>query len=416
MTQSTNGVTLRLRAKGRVEFTDDDADVRSLSPGGRFTVERSTGRFFGESQRFEVRAAGDGTLSRTYTKNGSTLDPAEGRKWLATFLPGLLRDMGVNANKRVARHLSQGGPAAVLDLVDRITTSQGKGAHLRELYRQAALDPAALARSLEGAARGIESDFEMAQVLTAAAERQPVDAAMQAWVRAAGTIGSDFEQRRVVSAALARPGLTPAEAAATLGAATPGAGRDGIRSDFELAEVLIGAPPGVIASAPDAWFDAIGTIQSAFERRRALTAAVARESAQLTPRVLEAAQGIGSDFERAELLVTVLRSGNVAESAMPQLAAAVRGVRSDFERARVLKAAARASLTDAGLAQVIVTAGEIRSDFESAEALIALARSPAVGPEARKALAAAAERIGSRHERGRVLSELVRVGVLTASE
>lgn len=400
MTRSSNGVTLRLQAQGKVEFTDDETDVKSLSPGGRFMVERRTDGASGDVQRFEVRAGHDGTLTRTYTKNGATLDPAEGRKWLSTFLPGLLRDMGVNARRRVARELSKGGPAAVLTLIEQILPRHGRAEHLIELYRQSTLDPGTLERSLV-AARAIESDFELARVLIEAEKQQAIDGVIPAWASAAGTIQSDFEQRRALTPVLARKGLAPAAASEILAVATPGAGQGGVQSDFELATLLADARH-LSASAPDAWFRAVDTIQSSFERRRALDAALkASPDAAVAGRALQAAPGITSDFEKAELISAELRAGEIPESAVPHIVTAVRGIRSDFERRRALSAAVGAPLTDSSLAQLIAAAGDIRSDFECAEALITLARHPAVGAESRKALAAAAATIRSPHERQR---------------
>ena len=56
----------------------------------------------------------------------------------------------------------------------------------------------------------------------------------------------------------------------------------------------------------------------------------------------------------------------------------------------------------------------MNSDYDRAESLVAISRSKAVGPSTRKALADAANGIGSEHDRGRVLSALSRAGILAA--
>ena len=150
MVSSHDGATLKIDAHGAIEFTDDDADVKSISRGGYLTISKSTGRFFGDTQTFEARDAG-GTIERKYDVNGKTLSADEGRAWLRTFLPELLREMAINADRRVARTLAQGGPASVLALVSSVKGEYAKGIYLRELYAQAALDAATLARSLQQA-------------------------------------------------------------------------------------------------------------------------------------------------------------------------------------------------------------------------------------------------------------------------
>ena len=58
MVRTENGKTLKVEGKGRVEFTDDDSDVKSLEPGGRFSFETANGWFSGfTASRFEATAA-----------------------------------------------------------------------------------------------------------------------------------------------------------------------------------------------------------------------------------------------------------------------------------------------------------------------------------------------------------------------
>ncbi len=84
MVRTENGKTLKVEGKGRVEFTDDDSDVKSLEPGGRFSFETANGWFSGfTASRFEATAARDGSIARTYTIDGKNVSDAEGRKWLA---------------------------------------------------------------------------------------------------------------------------------------------------------------------------------------------------------------------------------------------------------------------------------------------------------------------------------------------
>ena len=117
MVRSDNGVTLKINGRGKIEFTDDETDVESVSSGGSFVLERSAA---GESRRFEARAGTGGAVERRYTLNGRDIDAAAGRQWLAAQLPHLLREMGVNADRRVARLIAKGGPPAVLDEVLRL--------------------------------------------------------------------------------------------------------------------------------------------------------------------------------------------------------------------------------------------------------------------------------------------------------
>jgi hypothetical protein len=130
MVRTENGKTLKVQGKGRVEFTDDDTDVKSLEPGGSFSIETAGGWFAGSrTSRFEVIAAEDGSLSRSYRIDGKAVSEAEGRAWLASVLPEVLRELAIGADARVARILAKSGPAGVLGAIS--LPSQSRPAVLR---------------------------------------------------------------------------------------------------------------------------------------------------------------------------------------------------------------------------------------------------------------------------------------------
>ncbi len=352
-THTTNGVTQTIHARGKVEFNEDENDVLSLSPGGSFAVERRVGGiggfFASDVKRFEARER-NGSIERKYFVDGRELGADEGRRWLATFLPQTLRNMAINADRRVARQLAKGGPALVLAEVTKTEGTFAKSVYLRELYKQAQLDPQTLGASLSQAGRELESDFELGPALKAAADNQPIDTAMPAFVQATRTMESDFEQRGVLQKALARPGLTAESAGAIFKSAAPGPGGAGIESAFAL----------------------------------------------------------------AELLKKGARSGHVTDANVTAYLATAQQVKSDFERRGVVQALASVNLSDAHMADVVRLASSIGSDFEKSEAIVKLSRTTPIGSVTRKALADAAMGIGSEFERGKALTALSRAGVLGA--
>jgi hypothetical protein len=408
MVSSHDGTTLKINAHGSIEFTDDDADVKSISRGGYLTISKSTGRFFGDTQSFEARETG-GTIERKYNVNGKTLTGDEGRAWLRTFLPELLREMAINADRRVARMLAKGGPASVLELVSSVKGEYAKGVYMRELYAQAALDAPTLSRSLQQAGAEISSDYDLAQVLKTASEKQNIDATLSAFVEASRTIQSDYDLRGVLSRALARPSLTPSVASAIFKAAVPGPGGAGIDSDYDMAELLKDAPVSMVNQPGSGWAEAVGSISSAYDRHRAI-AAVLRPGA--SPEIVEAAltsaAGLSSDYEAANLLIEIIKAGLLTDRTSHAFMSAASHIGSAYDRRRVMEAVARTSIGDAALAEAVGAAGRISSDYDRAESLIALGRAPGVGPSSRQALNDAASAIRSDYDRGRVLAALTK--------
>ena len=352
VTHTSDGVTLKIDARGRIDFSDDDTDVIAISPGGHFTVERRVGGIggvFGEVTRFEARQR-NGAIERKYLSKGRQLDPDEGRRWLATVLPGILRDLAVNADRRVARQLARGGPALVLAEIGKTRGSFARSVYLRQLYMQTVLEPAVLGQSLQQAASQVDSDFELGQALRVAADRQPIDQALPAFAAAARAIDSDFEQRQTLARAVAREGLSAQSYAALWVAATPAADGRGIASDFELAQLLkqSAAAGRVVDANIQAYLAAAHTVGSDFERRGVVEAvsAAALSDARMAE-VVGMAAGIGSDFERAQAIVGLSRRMPAGETTRKALADAARGIGSDFERGRALSALARAGVLPA---------------------------------------------------------------------
>lgn len=347
---SHDDVTLKINAKGAIEFTDDETDVKSLSSGGSIVIEQKKGRLLsGDVKRFEARERG-GMIERTYLIGGREVGETEGRAWLASFLPGILREMAINADRRVARQLAAGGPTRVLEETAKVASDFAKSRYLRQLYRQVQLDAPMLDRSLAFAGMSIESDFELAQVLKSAADRQPVESSMPAFIDAARTIDSDFEQRHVFQRLLARPGLTAGTASTILTAARPATGGAGIGSDFELAQLMKAAVRngGVHAENAPAFLDAARSIGSDFERGQ-VVAAMSGVKLPDAPRadLVSFAASIGNDFERSQAVVRLARGGNHGPLTRKALADAAMGIGSDFERGKALSALTRAGVLDA---------------------------------------------------------------------
>src|SRR3982750_385863 len=80
-----DGVKLEVRVEGKVEFTDDYTDVRSVSEDGLFQVIDERG---GETRKLRVTRDASGGLRRTLSVNGHTREfDAEAAAWLSGILP-----------------------------------------------------------------------------------------------------------------------------------------------------------------------------------------------------------------------------------------------------------------------------------------------------------------------------------------
>jgi beta-lactamase regulating signal transducer with metallopeptidase domain len=406
---SNNGEKLEVRYDGEIEFTDDDTDVKRLSPGGSLRIKEGgvLGGFFA-SHTVEFTADGSGNITRRFWDGMSErpFEP-EGRLWLARYLPRFIRQTGFGARARVARILKAKGPAGVLAEISLIEGSWGKKTYFSELLKTASLDAATVRQVLMQAGREITSDFELASLLIDGADKLLVDeGARQAYFDAARTIQSDFEMARVYKAALKRGPVSSPVLAAILDAS-----RD-IESDFEEASLLVQIaklqPLDNTSRAP--FFNALATVGSDFEHGRVLKAL--GERTDLTPdttaAMLTSGAGVSSDFEAASFLLQLVKQHPIEGSLRAPFFRAVDSIGSGFERGRVLQAVVRRpDVSPETILAVLQATATMSGNFEASQVLLAVAAAhPVTGP-ARDAYIDAAEKLGD-FEQGRVLAALVK--------
>jgi len=363
-----NGWTsLSITIDGTVEFTDDDTDIKSLSPDGRFRLE--DGGLFSK-RAYEVRADAGGHLTRSYSVGWSTkpMDD-EGRAWLASTLPQVIRDTGIGAGPRVARILRQGGPQSVLTEIGRIHSDGSKRVYLEQLFSQATLRPSELK---DGARliRGISSDGDKAQVIITV-DANYFTADLRSYLfDAAASINSDGDKRRVLSDIVKKDGASLETLASAARAARH------ISSDGDKAEVLIemASPyrPG-------------GGVDMAY---------------------FEAANSISSDGDHARVLSRMLASHDDPDTLTRTLTSAQR-ISSDGDKARVLKEAVIAYSEDASVRKAFFdAANSISSDGDHQQVLVSLAQKQGIGADTVGNIASSAQRISSAGDKARVLIEL----------
>ena len=402
---SNDGHKIEIEYKGRFEFTDDDTDLKSLSPGGYLKIRE--GRLQNKSNA-ELTADDKGNITRRFWSGTSErpFEP-EGREWLARTLPKFIRQSGIGAAGRVARIYKSKGADGVLAEIQLIEGSWSKRVYYSELLKQAPLEPRAIVQVLQRAGKDIDSDFELASLLIGSGDKLLVDdATRRAYFEAARSIESDFEMRRVYSSALKRGPVSPDILAGLLEASTA------IDSDFELAALLVDIAKlqPLDARSRPAFIKAAAGIESDFEHRRVLNTLASRSDLdENTIRdLLESSSTIDSDFEEAALLMTLLKQYSPEGAVRVPFFRAVDSIGSAFERSRVLQIVAkRADASPETVVAILRSAKSLDSGFESSRVLQTLAAAHPIRGEARDLYISIAEGLGD-FEQGRVLSALMK--------
>jgi hypothetical protein len=403
-TWSKDGDRIEISYSGDFEFTDDDTDVKSMSPGGSLKI-REGGRFRAD-HIVELRADGSGAIERRYWEGRSEkpFDP-DGRRWLATMLPRFIRQTGFAAEKRVARIMKHKGVDGVLAEISLIEGSWAKTVYFKELLKQPNIGNR-VPQIFTTAGKEIDGDFELAGLLAANTSFINDEATRKAFLDAAQTIGGDFEMKKVLSAVLSKGQPSAASIAALLEAST------NIGGDFELSsllqEVVKLRPLDATTRAP--FFAALATVGGAHERQQVLSAVMKREGqpADVLGNVLEATGQISGDFEASSLLVELAKNHPIEGALREPFFKSTATVQGSFERSRILQAVVdRPDVSEETLLAVIESAGKMSGHFERSQVLLRLARNHTLSRASRDAYIDAANGLGE-FEQGQVLSALVR--------
>jgi len=113
--------SLEIDYRGKITVTNDDKDIKSISPGGYLTISNKT---FGNRRTVRIKGVENGKLKREYFvgKNQESWEP-DGRKWLAENLLDVIRISGIDAENRVRRIYKNNGIEGVLDEISEISSN-----------------------------------------------------------------------------------------------------------------------------------------------------------------------------------------------------------------------------------------------------------------------------------------------------
>ena len=399
---SSNGEKLSVSYRGRFEFTDDDTDVREISSGGSLKI--SDAAWIGR-HTVEIAERG-GELQRRYYVNGSErpYEP-EGREWLRANLPKFVRNTGIGAERRVARYLKSGGPDAVLAEIGRIDSGYVKRIYFTELLKQATLTPDQYRAVLNQAGREVSSDYELATLLIAIADKLPADEASRtAYFNAATHIGSDYELRRVYSKMLDKGPVSSSIAALIL------ANASSIDSDYELSQLLqqLFRQQALDDRTRPLFFKAVGSIGSDYERHQVLRASLrGTPEAGTIVEALNHAGDMGSAYETSQFLQEVLQKGGIEGNARAPFFKAANRIGSNYERRQVLEAAARRPDASHDTVLAVLRSARDMSGYDLSQVLQTVATTHVLTGDLKDAYLEAADRL-SGYEQGQVMTALVK--------
>lgn len=130
-TQRSGSNKLDIEYDGKIEFTDDDKAIKSISRGGYLMIRKTS---FGNRREILAEPKSDGTIDYEYREGRRTMEfDDEAREWLADVLLEVIRSTGLGAEGRVKRLYDKGGLDNVLKETDAIRSDFVSSIYLREV-------------------------------------------------------------------------------------------------------------------------------------------------------------------------------------------------------------------------------------------------------------------------------------------
>jgi beta-lactamase regulating signal transducer with metallopeptidase domain len=338
MSLRENGDCTEATLVGKVIFTDAEDDVASM-PVTAHAVFRERTREM--DRELVVRRADDGAVAHILRVNGqpAPYDDAA-RRWLAGYLPGVLREGAINVRPRVVRTRAQGGVDAVLKMIGTIQSSGAKRAHYDALLDDGRLSADDLDKLVRHAGRNLPSSGDLREVLTRAGPgARNGSRTSSAFEEAVNAVASSGDRRAVLQVYGQSTDRSMLLSVMKMAETVPSSG--------DRSSLLSVLAPNYLDRNDDAlreaFFRTLATVPSSGDMRSVLSGATmgfAASNEKIAHAVAVAAADVPSSGDRATVLVQLaeagaLRSARVREAYMR----AARGLASG-DAVRVLQAAA----------------------------------------------------------------------------
>jgi hypothetical protein len=370
---STLLTDFNIELRGKIELTDDDKDVKSLSDDGYLEIEKTA---FGSRRTIVIESLGGGKMKKEYYEGRTKMDwETNGKAWLAEILPGLVRSSTIGAEGRVDRFFRKGGAPAVLAEFENLEGDYTK-AHYGKLLLAKNIPATEIPKVITTLAESISSDYYLSSLLKDSMEKLLVSKeAGDAFFKASEKIESDYYKSVVLKEALQKYSASPEQVKSILKSATS------IESAYYLAVVL----------------------NSLLDETNVKEESMAE--------LMQVSKKINSDYYRADVLSKAIQKKNISKSAMKTAVEAVAEVNSDYYKSNVFNAMAENTQMDNDIQlQVINLIGtSVESDYYAAVSLNKMLRNQKFTDNTISQLLAVAGKINSAYYASDVLQNAAKL-------
>ena len=388
----SNGISnFNVEIRGKIELTDDDRDIKSISSDGYLEINKTV---FGSKRTLVVTPQGNSLKRQYYEGRTSMPFEPEGRKWMNEILPELVRTTTIGAESRVNRFYKQGSINAVLDEINRLESDYVK-AHYANLLVGLPILPKDYAAIISKVAGTLDSDYYLAEFLQKNLSKFLVNKeATDAVFAACGKMESDHYKTEVIKEALRNQSASPEAVRSILLASGK------MESDHYKTEVLnaLMKQSNLTDATIGEMINATKSIQSDYYRSVVLNRALAKAGLSSTSyqRVLESVKDIDSDHYKTEVITNLLKN-KISNEQIQNLVEISASINSDHYLTQVMGEVLKQDLNDEAFKSLIDHVSHMESDYYASTVLQEALKLPNLSNAKVMSILNASTNIGSDH-------------------
>ncbi|MBL3655506.1 hypothetical protein [Fulvivirga sediminis] len=400
--QSNGRNSFNIEYKGTITITDDDADIKSISPGGYLEISKTT---FGSKRTIQIESTSYGLKKEYYEGRKEMPFIPNGKNWLAEILPEVIRSTGIGVESRVNRFYKNGGVNAVLSEMDKMESNYVKSIYARALLEKNGLKDSELVKIAESLSSDINSDYYLAEVLRknshvyllnpgteeayfnaikhigsdyystvvlkeALKDNQKSSATVLKIMDASKNIGSDYYQMTVLNELL-DDNLDEESITAIVNSSK------NIHSDYYQTQLLSKAlkKSNISEESRNIVIDAMADVNSDYYMASVFINLLDEKQNEATNlKIISLLENkMSSDYYASNVLSKMLKTQYLSDKGIEAIAKATSNLGSSNYASSVIKTASRQNINKKSLLIMLDTAGNIGSSFYASEALSALA-------------------------------------------
>jgi hypothetical protein len=402
---NNNGVTSTdLEYRGKIIFTDDEEDVKYISPGGFIKFSK---RSFGNRRTIKLEGEAQGEISREYREGGKKLPfEPDGRKWMASVLPEIIRTTGIGASERVAKFYKQGGIEAVIEEISSLPTNYVQRKYYDAAFETSGLSTNDYVRLIEDAEEEISSSYELSKILITNSDIiTKSERTMAATIGVTREISSSYEQSKVYKHYLTKTDLSDENKAQIIKAVRE------ISSSYEQSKVLVALLKEEISDENiNLVIEEASHISSSYEQSKVLQYLVSNQPTDDLDIVLlvDAVSDISSSYEQVKVLNQIVADKDLSQEQIKEITKAAEFISSDYEQSKFLQAMiSKQELDEAGINSILEMTDELSSSYEKSKVLQMVIASENFDNSNFSSILEQTENISSSYEQSKILAKII---------